>query len=217
MPVTDPRIRYETFEFGAVDIHVRGLRDRQEFSDDDGVAARLGIGSADWAFFGVVWESGRALARLTSDFPIEGRSVLEVGCGIGLASLMLNKRLVNITATDHHPDGEAFLQCNCALNGGPPVPFVRCGWTDSKTVLPRFDLIIGSDLLYQRGHAADLSKFVDLHAHAKSEVVIVDPGRGECARFSRHMAYSGFRAASLPLRPSDAAAGFTGRYLHYLR
>ena len=215
--MTDPRIRYETFEFSGVDIHVRALRDRQEFSDDEGTAETLGIGSADWAFFGVVWECGRALARLMSDFPIEGRSVLEVGCGIGLASLVLNKRLVNITATDHHPDGEAFLLLNCALNEGPPVPFVRCGWTDLKSVLPRFDLIIGSDLLYQRDHAKELSKFVDLHAHPKSEVIIVDPGRGEGARFSRHMAESGYRSASLPLRSSDTEAGFSGRYLHYLR
>ena len=31
------RYRYQTIEFGDIDIHLRTLRDRQEYSDDDGV------------------------------------------------------------------------------------------------------------------------------------------------------------------------------------
>ena len=36
------RVRYQTFEFDKTDIHVRTLRDNQEFSDDDDVALKLG-------------------------------------------------------------------------------------------------------------------------------------------------------------------------------
>ena len=52
------RFRYQTLEFGNADIHVRSLRDNQQFSDDDDIALKLGISSATWPLFGVVWASG---------------------------------------------------------------------------------------------------------------------------------------------------------------
>ena len=58
------RVRYQTYEFDDVDVHVRTLRDCQQYDDDSGAADRLGISSAQWSLFGVVWESGEILARL---------------------------------------------------------------------------------------------------------------------------------------------------------
>lgn len=42
------RVRYQTHEFGDLDIHVRTLRNNQEFEDLDGEAEKLGISSAIW-------------------------------------------------------------------------------------------------------------------------------------------------------------------------
>jgi len=44
--MTAPRVRYQTIEFGDVDIHVRTLRDTLQFEDVDGEAEALGISSA---------------------------------------------------------------------------------------------------------------------------------------------------------------------------
>jgi hypothetical protein len=52
--MTTLRVRYQTLEFGTTDIHIRSLRDNQEFSDDEGAAAALGISSASWPIFGIV-------------------------------------------------------------------------------------------------------------------------------------------------------------------
>ena len=46
--MTAVRFRYQTLEFGDVDIHLRTLRDRQQFDDPGGVAEALGISSATW-------------------------------------------------------------------------------------------------------------------------------------------------------------------------
>lgn len=56
------RFRYQTIEFGGagnMDIHVRTLRDKQQFSDINQLAENLGISSASWPIFGVVWDSSR--------------------------------------------------------------------------------------------------------------------------------------------------------------
>lgn len=45
------RFRYQTIEFGdrgELDIHLRTLRDKQQFSDRHQVAEKLGISSASW-------------------------------------------------------------------------------------------------------------------------------------------------------------------------
>ncbi len=186
------RVRYQTMEFGDVDIHVRTLRDKQQYLDVDGVAAEIGISSATWPIFGVVWQSSEVLAHLLFDFDIAGKRILEVGCGIGLASLVLNHRHADITATDYHPGAEPFLVENVALNKGDAIPFVLTGWGDEDSGLGEFDLIVGSDLLYERDHAELLSGFIDQHAKPLCEVILVDPGRGNHAHFSKKMVRLGY-------------------------
>lgn len=212
------RIRYQTLEFDGMDIHVRTLRDRQQYMDVDGAAENLGISSAAWPLFGVIWESGEVLAHLMSDYDIAGRTILEVGCGIGLASLVLNHRLADITATDHHPEAEHFLAENVKLNMGKTIPFVRTGWDDNGCDLKEFDLIIGSDLLYEREHVEMLSSFVNQHANPHCEVVLVDPGRGNHARFSKKMLNLGYSYTQRkPLQVNYLKSPFRCHILRYVR
>jgi len=192
MTMTELRVRYQTIEFGNQDIHIRTLRDNQEFSDDDGIAEALGISSATWPLFGIIWPSGEVLAHLMSDYQIKGKRILEVGCGIALSSLVLNQRHADITATDYHPEAGNFLQENTELNHDTDIPYLRTGWEDDSSDLGEFDLIIGSDLLYERGHAEMLSHFIDDHAKPHCEVIIVDPGRAHHARFSKQMVSLGY-------------------------
>jgi len=212
-----PRIRYQTIEFKHIDIHVRTLRDNQQYSDPDGIAIGLGISSAAWPLFGIIWPSSKVLAHLMSEYPIDGVRILEVGCGIGLASLILNHRLADITCTDYHPEVNGFLQENSRLNNGPEIPFTRTTWSDKLTTLGRFDLIIGSDLLYERSHAADLSKFIDQHSELHGDVIIVDPGRGESARFSKQMSIFGYRINNEQIYSAFLKERGSCKILHFKR
>ena len=212
------RVSYQTIEFDNIDIHLRTLRNKQEFLDDDGVAEKLGISSAQWSLFGVVWPSSEVLAHHMSDFEIKGKRILEVGCGIGLTSLVLNQRNADITATDYHPEAEGFLQQNVSLNGGSAIPFLRTGWTDAKSDLGMFDLILGSDLLYEDEHAEALSTFINQHAKPECEVIIVDPGRGQHARFSKKMVLLGYaHSQAQPVETAYLDDVFKGQILRYAR
>jgi predicted nicotinamide N-methyase len=212
------RLRYQTVEFEQLDVHLRTLRDVQQFEDADGEAEALGISSAIWPLFGVLWPSGHALAELMLDYPIEGARILEVGCGIGLASLVLNHRDADITATDHHPEAGAFLEANVALNGGEAIPFVRTGWVEPNSGLGEFDLIIGSDLIYETGQVAMLSSFVDQHAKEHCTVLLVDPGRGQSARFDKAMVALGYETSrSQPQGVDSKGDPFEGHILRYDR
>ncbi|SEQ14009.1 Lysine methyltransferase [Amphritea atlantica] len=212
------RVRYDTHEFDNVDIHLRSLRSNQEFEDEDGQAEALGISSASWPLFGIVWPSGQVLAHHLFQTNFRDKRILEVGCGIGLTSVLLNHLRADITATDYHPEAEGFMQHNTDLNDDPRVPFVRTGWADQQTDLGLFDLIIGSDLLYEDEHVQQLADFICQHSRPQGQVILVDPGRGRHARFSRAMAEAGFSLlAERPQQPDFLIAPFKGVILSYFR
>ena len=138
------RLRYQTVEFDNVDIHLCTLRDKQQFSDPQGTAEEIGISSATWPLFGVIWPSSIVLAHYISSYDTSGKRILEVGCGMALSSLLLNSQHADITATDYHPEVGFFLQRNTRLNKGGNINFERVDWSDETDALGLFDLIIGS-------------------------------------------------------------------------
>jgi len=212
------RVRYQTIEFGNVDIHVRTLRDNLQYLDVDGIAEKMGISSAVWPLFGVIWSSGEVLAHHMLDYQVAGKRILEVGCGIALTSLLLNYRLADITATDYHPEVEQFLLKNIQLNNGKAIPFVRTGWGDKDSGLGVFDLVVGSDLLYERHHTSLLSGFIEQHAKPKCDVILVDPGRGHHANFSKKMVALGYsHTQSKPVNSGYLTQPFKGQILSYHR
>ena len=208
-------MRYQTIEFGDDDIHLRCLRDNQQFDDEDQVAENLGVPPSSWPLFGLLWESGEILSRLMHKQNITGLRVLEVGCGLGLASLVLSQRGADITATDYNPEAANFLLQNVALNKLQPIPFVRTGWELPSNELGTFHLIIGSDLLYEKSNVGLLSDFIGRHLTPEGEVLLVDPGRGLQAQFTRRMVELGYRHNSSARVAADISSTYRGRVLSY--
>ena len=144
------------------DLSIRSLLDRQQFSDPLGAALALGISSATWPLFGLLWPSGQMLAERLSRRVVGTERILEVGCGLGLASLVGHRRGADITASDHHPLAGAFMAHNTALNALSPLPYRHGDWAaqqythlrgsteDLTLVNGLYDLIIVADLLYDR-------------------------------------------------------------------
>lgn len=214
---------------GADHLHIRSLLDRQQFADPQGEAERLGISSASWPLFGLLWPSGAQLAaRMASRTLCQGERILEIGCGLALASLVTHRRGSDVTASDCHPLTAAFLLENLRLNELPPLKYLHGHWGAPEAVLGDpvracvtglFDLIIGSDLLYERDAHADLAGFIGLHASDQCLVWIVDPDRGNRPAFHRQMAEQGFRLHEERLdrlATADTLA-YKGRLLSYQR
>ena len=225
---------------GVADMVIRSLRDKQQFHDPLEAALRMGISSATWPLFGLLWPSGARLAERMARRPVRaGERILEVGCGLALSSLVGHRRGADMTASDCHPLAGAFLAENVRLNGLLPLKYRHGHWghrpldSDFDHVAPvaafaqtadiavsgRFELIIGSDILYERDEAGALADFIAHHAASSAEVWVVDPNRGNRAHFHRNMAALGFALSEQTLdhaaRPGMAA--YKGRMLSYLR
>lgn len=203
---------------GEHDYNIRALSDRQQFADPHQHAARIGISSSLWCLFGQVWPSGRVLAQAMCSFDVSGKRILELGCGLGLSSLVLQRRCADITASDHHPLAESFLQHNATQNLLPHVRYCDLRWEVPDDELGRFDLIIGSDILYEQGHAALLADMLVRHAKPAAEILITDPGRGNSAAFTRALLAQGYSVSEQRSRfDDDDKEPFRGRLLSYRR
>ena len=185
-------VKHEALTIGSSAFVIRSLRDLQQYADPNGAAQAAGISSAAWPMFGLVWPSARILAEAMQTHDIAGRRVLEIGCGLALASLVIHRRHGDITASDCHPLVPSFLAENLDLNGLPDLDYRTGNWDRENPALGRFDLIIGSDILYERNQPETLSRFIDRHSSASVNVIIVDPDRGNRNLFCRKMAGLGY-------------------------
>ena len=212
------QIKFESVIGIGEDLKLRSLLDRQQYHDPLGEAENQGISPAQWPLFGVLWPSGRVLAQAMLTFELEGKRVLEVGCGLGLASLVVHRRGGNVTASDCHPLAGVFLLENLRLNGLPTMKYEAGDWRRPNPGLGLFDLIIGSDLLYDREQPEALSQFIDRHSANAVEVLIADPDRGNQSRFKREMDVLGFShsEARVYSLPGDGGP-YKGRLHNYRR
>jgi predicted nicotinamide N-methyase len=211
------QVKVETIHGQGADLQLRSLLDRQQFYDPLGEAEWEGISSSAWPIFGLLWPSGRVLAHAMLTYELGGKRILELGCGLALASLVVHRRGGDITASDCHPLAADFLRENLALNHLPAMKYQTGNWSRANPLLKRFDLIIGSDVLYDRGQPEVLSKFIALHAQPDAEVLIVDPDRGNRVSFNRKMEDLGYlhtetRVTALP----DDGSKYKGRLLKYV-
>ena len=188
------RTKLETIHGAGADLQVRSLLDRQQFHDPLGAAEALGISSATWPLFGLLWPTGRVLAHAMVSFEIKGRRILELGCGLALASLVIHRRGGDITASDCHPLTEGFLRENLRLNHLPRLKYQTGHWNRENPALGRFDLIIASDVLYERNQPEVLATFIDLHANERANIIVLDPDRGNRNAFCRSMVARGYES-----------------------
>ena len=216
------------------DLLIRSLLDKNQFYDPLDEALNLGISSATWPLFGLLWPSGQRMAERMALRPVTGERILEIGCGLGLSSLVAHRRGADVTASDCHPLTHAFLDANTLLNGLPPMAYCHGLWgtaavredglptlTSAKDaeLIGLFDLIVGSDILYERDDAGTLASFIDTHAAVRSEIWVIDPNRGNRAAFHKHMGRAGFAMHELVLDQAahDDVLAYKGRMLTYTR
>jgi predicted nicotinamide N-methyase len=142
-------------------------------------------GEVEWAplvpFWSVLWRSGVALAREVDGLDLEGRRVLELGCGLGAPSLAAARGGARVLATDADPEALELLQWNARANG-IEVETEIVDWSEPEKLVSRgpFDLVLAADVLYERPSVANL---LELLPRLAPEALIADPGRPASGAF----------------------------------
>jgi predicted nicotinamide N-methyase len=139
-------------------------------------------------YWAELWPSSRALARRVGTRALHGARVLELGCGLGLPSIAAALAGGRVLATDWSPDAVAFTERNAAANGARLQAAV-VSWADTDELLARgpWDLVIGSDLLYE---GRNVALVLDVIETVADHAIIADPGRPTSIEFEASAASS---------------------------
>jgi predicted nicotinamide N-methyase len=129
-------------------------------------------------YWAELWPSSVALARAVGARALRGARTLELGCGLGLASIAAARAGGRVLATDWSPDAIRFTNENAARNG-VELETELVDWNAPDSILERgpWPLVIGSDVLYEQRNVDQMLALLPLLVGRSGEVWIADPGR----------------------------------------
>ena len=159
------------------------LIDEEEFAWDE----RL-------PYWAELWPSAVALARCVSNEDLFGKRVIELGCGLGLPSVVALACGAEVTATDHYRAALDFTRYNARANLGlgPEVRLLDWQAPEPEGLGP-FDLVLAADVLYEPRNVSALAALIPTLLTSDGETLLADPRRKDAPRFLERMTERGFR------------------------
>jgi predicted nicotinamide N-methyase len=156
-----------------------------------------------------VWPSSTILASylfaLSDKRTLSARkNGLELGCGLGLVTTAAMTAGYDMLASDYYTDALAFTRANAWRELKREPETMMIDWRAFPAAVAGFDLILASDVLYEREYA-ELLPGIFKGALAPGGVVLVaDPGRIGVADFVEECRYSGLVIRSKTTYPFEA-------------
>ena len=134
-------------------------------------------------YFGILWPAAEALSEFVAENPalVKNKTVLELGCGLGLPSLVASHVGGKVLATDFHPDVEEYFSRNCR-HSSVECSYKRLNWRE-ENVDQKFDVVIGSDVLYESKHPKEVALGLLRFVKEGGTIILSDPGRSYLQQF----------------------------------
>ena len=126
-------------------------------------------------YWAELWPSGLALASALPE-RVAGLRIVELGCGLGVPSLVAAARGATVTALDWAPEAVTLLRAN-AVRNEIALETVHADW---RTFSGSYDVVLGADLLYE---ARNVEALLRLLPSLAPEVFLAEPGRPHAAEF----------------------------------
>jgi predicted nicotinamide N-methyase len=117
------------------------------------------------------------LAERVVPMQADGRRLLELGCGAGLVSVAAAIAGFDVTASDYYEDALRFTALNVLVNTGTLIDTREADWRRFPHDMGRFDLVVASDVLYEREYAGLIASVLDRTLTGRGRALIADPGR----------------------------------------
>jgi predicted nicotinamide N-methyase len=138
-----------------------------------------------------LWSSGIALAYeiAARGAALAGKTVLELGAGIGLPGIVASSFGARVTQTDNQELAMSLCQVNAQRNGVGDIEYGLVDWV-AWTEQRRFDYILGADILYGDALHPHLWHIFETNLAPGGRVLLSDPMRGPSKlmfdRFEEH-------------------------------
>ena len=158
-------------------------------------------------YWAQVWESALVLAEDLSAVDGRGRSFLELGCGLGLPAIVAARRGFRATASDYEEAALEGVRYNAARNGAAGLATRLLDWRRPPDDLPRFDVVVAADVLYEKHHAVALAAIIARALAPGGVAWVADPGRARADELEPAARAAGLAAERKPARRPHGATG----------
>ena len=138
-----------------------------------------------------LWPSSQVLATRVRAEEGRGRTCLELGCGAGLVACAAVRAGFAVTATDYYVDALRFSAVNAWRTTARAITTREVDWRALPDDLPRADLVLAADVLYERPYAALVAGAIARALAPGGIALVADPGRIAAPDFDREAAALG--------------------------
>ncbi len=145
-------------------------------SRDEEVAFLLGKEATPRPYGAMLWPAAIALAHEVASRPVAGMRVLELGAGTGLPGIVAAGLGARVVQTDRQKLALHLCKENAARNRIATIEHRVADWTE-WTDTERYDLILGSDILYAPALHARLRHIFEVNLAPGGTVLVSDPFR----------------------------------------
>ena len=143
-----------------------------------------------------LWPAARLLATTMLEQRANNRNLLELGCGLGLATAAAVRAGFRVTATDYYEDALHMARFNSARVNGIEPTVRMVDWRALPPDLGQFDVVMAADVLYERPYGTLVAAAIAATLKPDGEAWITDPGRSGLDAFLEQATVHGLRVAS---------------------
>jgi ETFB lysine methyltransferase len=189
------------FPLGGRVVTIHHPRNADELIDEDAFAEDERL-----PYWADIWPSARVLADRVVALSVDERRFLELGCGAGLVSVAAAMAGFDVTATDYYEEALRFTALNVLINTGVLIETREADWRRFPHDIGRFELVVASDVLYEREHATLIPSVLDRTLAGRASAIIADPGRVAAPEFVEQCKERGMPTAILERVPYEDGA-----------
>jgi predicted nicotinamide N-methyase len=140
----------------------------------------------------VLWPAAIALAHELASRELAGKRILELGAGTGLPGIVAASRGARVVQTDRQQLVLHVCKQNAERNGVTTIEHRLADWTAWEDT-ERYDLILGSDILYAPPVHPSLRHIFETNLAPHGTVLLADPFRDTSMGLLEAMEAEGWR------------------------
>ncbi|NVM22372.1 MAG: methyltransferase domain-containing protein [Desulfobacterales bacterium] len=170
MPIAIGGKKLELYGIGNWDVFVNNLaQEGQEYIKK-------------FPFWVKIWEASIVLTDHLVRMCLEKETeILEIGAGTGITGLFLGYFGHKVTITDYEEDALELLRMNVERNGLNNVSVRKLDWNEPD-LTARYDIICGSELVYNEASMEPLMNLFRKHLRRQGTVFLAHDFRRKCIR-----------------------------------
>jgi predicted nicotinamide N-methyase len=179
-------------------------------SADDLISEDDFVGDERLPYWAAIWPSSIVLAGEIAGGRIAAakgaKRTIELGCGVGVVTTAAMKSGLDVLASDYYEPALEFVRANTCRNLKREAKTQMVNWRELPPELGRFDLLLASDVIYEREYAGLLPRVFDKLLQFDGQAVIADPGRVSTPAFLYACKGAGFKVLEMKSLPWESGA-----------